>query len=202
MVVRGTRLSLRYARPADAAALLELGRNPEVTEFFSWGPYDDIAQPREFIERMAADRQAGTRLEFVIAGPDDVPIGITGLSEFAKRDRRAVVGTWLGRQHWGTGANRESKALILALAFGALGLQRVSAYAHPENERSLRALERLGFTREGVLVAWHLHHGRRRDVAILRLLREDWQASELAAEPVELEGEPPARTSAGNRSPD
>src|SRR6478752_518267 len=182
MVVRGPRLSLRYARPDDDAALLELGSDPEVTEFFSWGPYDDIAQPREFIARMAADRDAGTRLEFVIVGPDDGPIGITGLSEFSQRDRRAVVGTWLGRRHWGTGANRESKALILALAFGALGLQRVSAYAHPENERSLRALERLGFTREGVLVAWHLHHGRRRDVAILRLLREDWQAGELASE--------------------
>lgn len=200
MVVRGPRLSLRYARPDDAAALFELGRDREVTQFFSWGPYDDIAQPREFIERMAADREAGTRLEFVIAGPDDVPIGITGLSEFAQRDRRAVVGTWLGRRHWGTGANRESKALILALAFGALGLQRVSAYAHPENARSLRALERLGFTREGVLVAWHLHHGRRRDVAILRLLREDWQAGDLAAEPVELEGDPPPRTNAGKRA--
>ncbi|MFL5893785.1 MAG: GNAT family N-acetyltransferase [Thermoleophilaceae bacterium] len=198
MVVRGPRLSLRYARPDDADALFELGRDAEVTRFFSWGPYDDVAQARAFIERMEADREEGRRLEFVIVGGDDVPIGITGLSEFGHRDRRAVVGTWLGRAHWGSGANRDSKALILALAFGGLGLQRVSAYAHPENERSLRALDRLGFTREGVLVAWHLHHGSRRDVAILRLLREDWQAGELAGEPVELEGAPPSRISAGN----
>jgi len=201
MVVRGPRLCLRYARPSDAPALLELGSDPEVTRWFSWGPYTDIAEPQAFIERMAREREAGERLEFVIADEDDTPLGITGLSEFAPRDRRAVVGTWLGRGHWGSGANRESKALILTLAFRRLGLQRVTAYAHPDNERSLRALDTLGFTREGVLVAWHLHHGQRRDVAVLRFLSEDFEASVLAGISVTLEGDLPARISAGNSAP-
>jgi len=198
MVVRGPRLSLRYARPDDAEALLRLGSDAEVTRWFSWGPYTDISQPQAFIARMVEQRQTGERLEFVIVDSDDVPIGITGLSEFAPRDARAVVGTWLGREHWGTGANNESKALILALAFRRLGLQRVTAYAHPENERSLRALDRLGFTREGVLVAWHVHGGQRRDVAVLRLLREDYEVSPLAGADIHFEGTPPVHISAGN----
>ena len=200
MIVRGARLTLRYARPDDTSALYELGRDAEVSRFFSWGPYTDPAQASAFIERMREQREAGERLEFVIADEQDAPIGITGLSEFSQRDRRAVVGTWLGREHWGTGANEESKALVLALGFRALGLQRISAYAHPENARSLRALERLGFVQEGTLVAWHLHHGERRDVRILRLLSEDWEASQLARLPIEVEGGPPARISAGKRS--
>jgi ribosomal-protein-alanine N-acetyltransferase len=190
MVVRGPGLVLRHARPADAPALFELGRDAEVTRWFSWGPYSDVSEPLEFIERMTQSRNSGERLEFVIAGADDVPLGITGLSEFSERDRRAVVGTWLGRQHWGTGVNRESKALILALAFRHLDLLRVSAHAHPENARSLRALERIGFVQEGVLVGWHLHHGERRNVAILRMLREEWDAGELAGLPVELDAAP------------
>jgi ribosomal-protein-alanine N-acetyltransferase len=197
LVIRGPRLTLRYARPDDAPALYELGRDPDVSRYFSWGPYTDPQQAEDFIERMHEQREAGERLEFVIAGEQDRPIGITGLSEFSQRDRRAVVGTWLGREHWGTGANEESKALVLALAFRTLGLQRVSAYAHPENDRSLRALERLGFTQEGTLVAWHLHDGERRDVRILRLLLEDWEVSRLATIPIQVEGDPPARTSAG-----
>ena len=199
MIVRGPRLTLRYARPDDASALYELGRDPDVSRFFSWGPYTEPAQASAFIERMAEQRASGERLEFVIAGADDQPSGLTRLSEFSERDRRAVVGTWLGRPYWGTGANQESKALVLGVGFRSLDLQRISAYAHPENERSVRALERLGFVAEGTLVAWHLHGGERRDVRILRLLREDWEASGLATLPVTMEGEPPARTSAGKR---
>jgi ribosomal-protein-alanine N-acetyltransferase len=200
MVIHGERLTLRYARADDAAALYELGRDADVSRFFSWGPYTDESQASAFIEQMAAQREAGERLEFVITGDDDTPIGITGLSEFSQRDRRAVVGTWLGRPHWGSGANAESKALVLALGFRELRLQRISAYAHPDNARSLAALERLGFVAEGTLVAWHLHDGERRDVRILRLLSEDWEASELATRPVRIEGHPPARISAGNRA--
>lgn len=197
MLIRGPRLTLRYARADDADTLFELGRDPEVSRFFSWGPYTDRSEATGFIERMAAQRGSGERLEFAIADESDQLLGITGLSEFSPRDRRAVVGTWLGRPHWGSGANRESKALILRLGFEELGLQRISAYAHPGNERSIRALERLGFTQEGVLAAWHLHKGQRRDVAILRLLSEDWRGSELARLSIRVEGEPPSRISAG-----
>ena len=196
MIVRGPRLTLRYARPGDADALFELGRDPEVSKFFSWGPYSDRSEAAAFIERMAEQRESGDRLEFVIADEDDRPLGITGLSEFSKRDRRAVVGTWLGRPFWGTGANAESKALILAVGFERLGLQRISAYASPDNPRSLRALERLGFVEEGTLVAWHLHGGQRRDVVILRLLSEDWRSEGQ----VSIDGEPPSRISAGSLS--
>lgn len=191
MVVRGPRLHLRYATPDDAPVLLELGSDPEVTRFFSWGPYRDIAEPLAYIDSLAAQRETGERLEFVIAGEDDVPIGVTGLSEHSVRDRRATIGSWLGRAYWGTGANREAKALVLALGFRTLGLERITALASPHNPRSLRALEKLGFVREGVLRAWHRHRGEPRDVAILGLLRAEWEAGPLAAEPVTVEGEPP-----------
>jgi ribosomal-protein-alanine N-acetyltransferase len=199
LVVRGPRLALRYPRPADAAALFELGRDPEVVRHFSWGPYAEQREAAEFIEALAGARESGERLELAIVERDsDRPIGITGFSDLSPRDRRATVGTWLGRAHWGTGANEESKALVLGLGFRALGLERVTALASPDNPRSLAALERLGFVREGVLRAWHRHRGEPRDVAILRMLRADWEASPLARVPVEVEGEPPPRFAAAH----
>ncbi|HEX8647454.1 MAG TPA: GNAT family N-acetyltransferase [Thermoleophilaceae bacterium] len=192
MVVRGPTVSLRYLVPGDAPALFELARDPEVTRFFSWGPYRDESEPRAFIERLEREREAGERLELgIVANEGDRPIGLTGFSEFARRDRRATLGTWLGRDHWGSGVNTESKALVLSLGFRHLGLHRVTALASPENRRSLRALERIGFWTEGTLRDFHLHEEGPRDVAILRMLRDRFESGDLAKVPYEIEGEPP-----------
>jgi RimJ/RimL family protein N-acetyltransferase len=189
--IRGAALGLRYPTAADGPALFELARDPEVTRFFSWGPYRELAEAEAWIAGAPGRREVGALLELVIVHREAGPIGVTSLSELSRRDRRATVGTWLGRAWWGSGANADSKALVAALAFRALGLERLTALASTGNPRSQRALERLGFAREGVLRAWHRHGEEVHDLAIYALLRAEWQASELAAAPVEIRGEPP-----------
>jgi ribosomal-protein-alanine N-acetyltransferase len=189
--VHGRELRLRYARRDDARTLYRLASDPEVTRFFSWGPYGQLKEAEAYVAGLAAKRAQGKMLEFVIVHPEAGVIGVTGLSEFSLRDRRAVIGTWHGKEWWGTGANRQSKALALALAFGGLGLERVTAWCGTDNGRSQKALERLGFVREGVLRSWHVHGGEPKDVIAYGMLRSEWETSELAAEPVEIVGELP-----------
>jgi len=183
--------TLRYARSSDAAALRELGADPDVTRFFSWGPYTSVEQPAAYIAGLAAERERGERLDFVIVDSRDRPLGVTGLTELSRRDRRAVVGTWLGRAYWGAGVNREAKALIAHLVFLALGLERLGAYADLENQRSQAALARIGFVREGTLRRWHRHGDRTHDVFTYSWLKDEWQRSPLAAVPVQISGDPP-----------
>jgi ribosomal-protein-alanine N-acetyltransferase len=191
VVVRGPRFTLRVLGEGDVPALFALGRDPEVSRFFSWGPYQAVGEASDFVAALDRQRDAGERFELGILGNEGELIGITGLSEFSRRDRRAVLGTWLGLPFWGSGANRESKALVLALAFRSLGLLRVTALASPQNVRSVAALQRLGFVHEGVLRGWHVHGGVPRDVAVLRMLRDEWERTPLAEVPVEVEGDPP-----------
>jgi ribosomal-protein-alanine N-acetyltransferase len=191
--ISGMQLTLRYARPDDAADLYRIAADREVTQFFSWGPYTDESEAATYIRSLARKRAEGERLEFVIVHPDDGVIGVTGLSEFSLRDRRAVVGTWHGRDWWGTGANRGSKTLVLALAFRGLGLERVTAWCGDDNGRSQKALERLGFVHEGVLRRWHVHQGEPKDVISYSMLRDEWEASDLAREPVEINGSIPVQ---------
>jgi ribosomal-protein-alanine N-acetyltransferase len=191
--VRGPELILRYARADDAPALYALASNPDVTRFFSWGPYTDESEAAAYVRSLTRKRADGERLEMVIVHPEGGVIGVTGLSEFSLRDRRAVIGTWHGREWWGTGANRQSKALVLALAFRGLGLERVTAWCGADNGRSQTALERLGFVHEGVLRRWHVHRGDPKDVISYSMLREEWEAGELAREPAEIVGEVPVQ---------
>ena len=54
-----------------------------------------LDQPLRYIDSLTPARVDGERLEFLIVDRDDHPLGVTGLSDFSPRDRRATVGTWL-----------------------------------------------------------------------------------------------------------
>ena len=191
LVVSGPTISLRYAGRADAPRLLELGSDAAVTRFFSWGPYARLAEPEAYIASLEGKRERGELLEFLTVHHEDGPIGVTGLGELSTRDRRATVGSWVGRSWWGTGANFESKALVAGLAFEHLGIERLTAWTNTRNGRSQIALERVGFRREGVMRAWHRHGEDVHDVVMFRLLRREWEDSPLVAVPVEVQGTPP-----------
>ena len=191
LVVEGPGLTLRYPRADDAPALFALARDPAVTRFFSWGPYTSLEQPEAYIAGLAAKRAQGVLLDFLVVHPDHGPLGFTGLSELSRRDRRATVGSWLGHRYWGSGANREAKALITGLAFRRLGMERLTAWANTRNGRSQVALERVGFRREGTLAGWHRHGDRVHDVVVFGLVRAAWERSALAQVPVTIRGTPP-----------
>lgn len=192
--VIGERYMLRFAVPEDAEQLFDLAKDPAVTRFFSWGPYTSIEQPLKYIEDLQAKRDTGQLMEFVIVEREtDQVVGVTGLTEFSARDKRAVVGSWLGHRYWGTGVNLASKSLVLGLGFRKLGLARISSYSHVRNGRSKSALQRIGFVTEGILHSWHWHDGVGQDVNIHCLLREIYERSEIGADKLEITGTvPPA----------
>jgi len=189
--LHGPTLTLRLPDPGDAPALLELAGDPDVTRWFSWGPYTSIEQPLAYIERLEGQRDRGEQLDFLIVHRERGPAGVTGLNEFSSRDLRCMVGTWFGRGFWGTGANRESKALLAHLAFEVLGMHRLGSYSNPDNVRSTKALLGVGFTHEGVLRHWHRHGERYLDVNVFGMLRADWETGPLAGIPVDVSGEAP-----------
>jgi [ribosomal protein S5]-alanine N-acetyltransferase len=187
--VRAAPISLRLPEAADAPALFRLASDPEVTRWFSWGPYHDEVEAAAYVERARRRAVEGTQLDLVVVHDEHGVVGVTGLSEVNWRDRRAVVGTWLGREHWGTGINGASKLLVAALAFRHLGLERLGAYADVANVRSQRALEKARFRREGVLRAFHRHGDVQKDVCLYSLLRSEqgW----YAYAPAQVTGAPP-----------
>jgi [ribosomal protein S5]-alanine N-acetyltransferase len=201
VLVTGPTLTLRYAIAEDAPRLLELASDAAVTQWFSWGPYESLDQPEDYIAGLEGKRERGELLDFLVVHPQAGPIGVTGLSELAVRDRRATVGSWFGREWWGSGANRESKAMITAVAFRQLGLDRVTAWANTRNGRSQVALERVGFRREGVLRGWHRHGDEVHDVVVFGMLRAEWERSPLAEVPVQVTGSPPAAFAVGSPAP-
>jgi ribosomal-protein-alanine N-acetyltransferase len=185
-------LTLRYPNAADAPRLFELASDPEVTHPFSWGPYEKQAEAAEWIATLPRNRADGTALEFAIADPADRPVGVISLLEVSLRDRRGVIGIWLGREFWGSGVGDEAEALLARVVFEALRMERLGAWVDTANHRSQRAFERLGFTKEGVLRSFQRHYERSHDLVSYSLLREEWERSEMAGVAATLSGTPPA----------
>ncbi|MEU4327309.1 GNAT family N-acetyltransferase [Nonomuraea dietziae] len=104
-----------------------------------------------------------------------------------RQDLRAVeVGwTWLAASAQGTTINAEAKLLMFTHAFEVLGVTRVDLKTDARNQRSRRAMERLGATFEGVLRRWSPswapgEGGLLRDSAIFSVIATEWPAVKTA----------------------
>jgi len=133
-------------------------------EVFAWLPYSrpaDLEQTRAWVEDALADRCADRRFPFaVLSAFDGSVIGSTSYWDFDSHNAHVEIGsTWLSCASWLTGRNTEAKLLLMSHAFETLGLERVSFRTDIRNERSQRAIERLGAIKEGV----HRHEMQRRD---------------------------------------
>ena len=78
-----------------------------MTKWFSWGPYTTIEEPLGYIGGLAGQRERGEQLDLLVVHRTAGPVGITGLSEFSSRNRHCMVGTWFGKEFWGTGVIRD-----------------------------------------------------------------------------------------------
>ena len=87
---------------------------------------------------------------------------------------------------------RSGPAAPTAAPLELLGPTLTLRYAASQNTRSQRALERLGFRREGVLAAWHRHGDRVYDVVSYGMVRAAWERSGLPAIPAQLRGTLPS----------
>jgi RimJ/RimL family protein N-acetyltransferase/nitroimidazol reductase NimA-like FMN-containing flavoprotein (pyridoxamine 5'-phosphate oxidase superfamily) len=146
-------------------------------------------QPRDreemaaYVRDALADWHRGARVPWVqrSAVTGEV-VGTTSYYEVEPGRRSLAIGhTFLGRAAWRTGVNTEAKLLLLTRAFETLGAERVVWHTDIRNERSQRAIESLGATREAVL----RHHrirpdGSWRDTVQYAMLAEDWPAASLA----------------------
>jgi RimJ/RimL family protein N-acetyltransferase len=156
----------------------------DAEEVFTWLPYPrpaDLRAARTWIADALAVRNADRRLPFAVLNASDRDvIGSTSYWDFDAHNAHVEIGsTWLSQASWGTGCNAEAKLLLMTHAFETLGLERVAFRTDVRNERSQRAIERLGAVKEGI----HRHEMRRRDGSWrdsvhYSILRAEWPGAE------------------------
>jgi [ribosomal protein S5]-alanine N-acetyltransferase len=84
-------------------------------------------------------------------GAQERLIGWCALAVTSHKHHEAELGYALNRQHWGQGYIPEAARVLLTFGFTTLGLHRVFATCHPENQASEHVLQKLGMRKEGYL---------------------------------------------------
>jgi len=164
---------------AQRVPLLYAARDPEVRRYLRNGPGTTLTEIDGLIALLLERQRLGTDLPFTtLRLPDRRPIGMTRYLRIERPDRAVEIGgTWLDSEFWRTPINTESKYLLLRHAFEDERVHRVQLQTDSRNERSQRAIERLGAVREAVLREDVLLPGPYyRSSVIYSILEPEWPA--------------------------
>lgn len=109
-------------------------------------------------------------------------VGVVSLS-FEQENRIAVVGYGIHADQRGQGLVASALGCVLSQAFMCYPqLQKIRAHTDTRNAASIRVLEKLGFSHEGLLRQNQFVKGSLVDESIFGLLRDEWRGEHWRGE--------------------
>jgi ribosomal-protein-alanine N-acetyltransferase len=174
-ILESERLILRKLTADDTEALFAIWSDDRVTKHMDISSFQDPREAFEVIQQMndLAEKGMATRggLESKETG---ALIGTCGINEWSKGHDRASIGYELAVDSWRQGYMTEVLEVLLSYAFHKGNLNRVEALVEPENEGSIKVLQKMGFQKEGLLRGYEFSKGRYIDLYMFSLLRNEY----------------------------
>ena len=178
VTLEGKCIRLEPLSLAHHAALCHVGLDQDVWRWIT-APVRTPEEMRAYIETALAEQAAGTALPFAtIERASGRAIGSTRYGNIDRSNRRVEIGwTWIARPWQRTAVNTEAKYLMLRHAFETLGCIRVELKTDSLNERSRKAILRIGAQEEGTFRNHMITaSGRIRHTVYYSIIDSEWPA--------------------------
>jgi RimJ/RimL family protein N-acetyltransferase len=176
-VLEGQHVRLEPMTEAHVPGLAEIGVGQTFWDFMLYGNVNTVEDMMNWIQDILSRAEKGTDLPFVVIHLASGRVaGATRYLNIMPKDRGLEIGgTWYGSEFQRTPVNTECKYLLLSHAFETLGCIRVQLKTDLRNERSQKAIERIGAVKEGVLRNHMiLPDGRFRHSVFYSILDTEW----------------------------
>ncbi|HET6845557.1 MAG TPA: GNAT family protein [Anaerolineales bacterium] len=149
----GKHVVLEPLAEAHIPGLVEVGLDAEIWKHMPYGEMSTPAHLEGWVRSILALVEQGSDIPFAVIHKESRRIaGATRYMDVRTAHRGLEIGgTWYGREFRRTVVNTECKYLLLRHAFEQMDCIRVQFKTDLRNERSQRAIERIGAVREGVL---------------------------------------------------
>ena len=184
VILEGEHVRLEPLSLEHHAQLCEVGLDPDLwrwtTNFISTP--EDL---RDYLQAALKDQEEGRSVPFAtVLKSSGRAIGSTRYCYIERAHRRVEIGfTWIGAPWQRTMVNTEAKYLQLRHAFENLGCIRVELKTDSLNERSRKAILRIGAKEEGTLRNHMITYtGRLRHSVYYSVIESEWPAVKAALE--------------------
>jgi RimJ/RimL family protein N-acetyltransferase len=177
VTLTGKYVCLEPMTEAHIPELAEIGIGQDFWHFMLYGDMNTEADMRNWVLDILGRAEKGTDLPFVAI---DLASGrVAGATRYLnimpKDCGLEIGGTWYGMDFQRTAINTECKYLLMTHAFETLHAIRVQLKTDSRNERSQKAIERIGAKKEGVLRNHMiLPDGYIRDSVFYSILDTEW----------------------------
>jgi ribosomal-protein-alanine N-acetyltransferase len=145
----------------------------EPTSSEPWGVRHSVASWPSALSSLRRLARAGVLLPFMITWDGELVGQLTVNNVVRGALRSAQIGYWVDEGHANRGITTTAVALATDHCFGPVGLHRIEVDIRPENARSRRVVEKLGFREEGLYVRYLDIDGGWRDHVTYALTVED-----------------------------
>lgn len=171
-------VQLRTFRESDTDAVYEAIRE-SLDLLAPWLPWAHADYTRDesvtWISQCADGWRTNRDFGYAICdAADGALVGGCGLNQIDHDSRRANLGYWVRASRAGSGFATRAARLLAPWGFQNLGLERIEIVVATSNLRSIRAAEKTGAVREGVLRSRLRVRDRQYDGAMFSFVRADF----------------------------
>jgi aminoglycoside 6'-N-acetyltransferase len=164
--LRGKRITLRLTEPADAADLAAILATPEVARW--WPSYD---RARVDVELTGGDDEVEV---YAILLDGKVIGAIQSTEETEPEFRHAGIDLFLAPEHQGAGLGPDAIGTLARFLIDERGHHRITIDPAAANDRAIRAYEKVGFRKVGLLRRYQAFpDGTWQDGLLMELLAEE-----------------------------
>ena len=166
-------VKLELLGEAHLGAVAAMLSDPDVLRFTRVPDPTPADFPQQWLALYEAGRRDGTREGFAAFDADGRFVGLALAFGIDREEGEAELGYIVAPAERGRGLATAMLRALTEWAFAEAGVERIRLVVDVENPASLRAAERAGYAREGVMRSVHFKNGRRIDAWLLSRLRSD-----------------------------
>jgi ribosomal-protein-alanine N-acetyltransferase len=168
------RLFFRKIVAGDVKDLFLIRSDDDVMKFMDVSRFKSISDAEKMIDSIEKSYHNESGINWgIVEKHSNVFLGYFGFFRLIPEHCRAEIGYALNPEYWGKGYMHETINRLVRFGFEIMKLHSIEANVNPENEKSKKVLEKIGFKKEAYFRENYLFNDRFLDSVIYSLLEKD-----------------------------